>query len=120
LIVKEAHGRALASHFDINKNVELLKKHFYWTKMGGDVHKVITRCTTCHMAKSHFHQGLYTPLSIPSRPWDDISIDFIVALPRTPREVDAIMVIIDRFSKMAHFIACHKCDDATYIADIFF
>ena len=47
-------------------------------------------------------------------------MDFIVALPRTPRGNDAIMIIVYRLSKMAHFVACHNCDDATYIADLFF
>jgi len=67
------------------------------------------------MAKVHFHQGLYTPLLISSRPWDDIRIDFIVALPWTPRGKNAIMLVVDRFFKMAHFIAFHKCDDGRYI-----
>jgi len=46
-------------------------------------------------------------------------MDFIVALPQTPRVKDAIMVVVDRFSKMAHFIAYHKRDDTTYIMDPF-
>jgi len=71
------------------------------------------------MAKSHFHQGLYTPLLVPTNPWDDIIMDFIVALPRTPGEKYTIMVV-DQFSKMAYFITCHKTDDATYIMDLFF
>jgi len=50
---------------------------------------------------------------------DDLSMDFIVSLPRTPRGKDAIMVVVDLFSKMAHFGACHKCDDTTYIAELF-
>jgi len=85
LIVKEAHRGALASHFDINKTLEILKEHFYWPKMGGNVHKVTTRYATYHMDKSHFQQGLYTSLLVPSRPWDDISMDFIVGLPLTPK-----------------------------------
>jgi len=72
------------------------------------------------MAKSYFHQGLYIPLPVPSRPWDDITMDFIMALSWTHRGKDAIMVVVDRFSKMAHFIACHKCDNAIYIVDLFF
>jgi len=40
LIVKEAHGEALASYFGINNTLEILKQHFYWPKMGGDVHKL--------------------------------------------------------------------------------
>ena len=88
--------------------------------MDRDVHKMILRCNIYHMTKIHFHHGLYTPFPVPSRPWDDISIYFIVALARTPRRKNAIMVVVDQFSKMAHFIACHKSDDATYIADLFF
>jgi len=49
LIVKEAHGGALISHFANNKTLEILKEQFYLAKMGGDVHKVITRCAACHL-----------------------------------------------------------------------
>jgi len=107
-------------HFGINKTLEILNEHFYWPKMGGDIHKIISRCVICHMAKSYLHQGLHTPLSVPLRPWNDLRMDFIVAYPRTPRGMDVIVVVVDWFSKMAHFIACHKCDDATYIAGLFF
>jgi len=68
LIVEEVHGGAVSDHFGIDKTLEILKKQFYWPKMGGDVHKVNIRCATCHMAKSQFHQRFYTPFSLPSRP----------------------------------------------------
>jgi len=50
--------------------------------MGEDVHKVVSSCSIYHKAKTEFHQGLYTPLLVPLRPWEDVSIDFAVALPR--------------------------------------
>ena len=98
----------------------MLVKHFYWPKMLGTVGKIILRCEPCIKAKITFHKGEYKPLPIAQRPWEHVSMDFIVALPRTQRGRDAVMVVVDRFSKMAHFIACNKVDDANQIAKLYF
>ncbi|KAI3740084.1 hypothetical protein L2E82_30502 [Cichorium intybus] len=97
LLVCEAHGGGLAGHFGVTKTLEVLKDHFFWPKMLEDVTKIVGKCVTCHMAKSSFKPGLYTPLPVPVRPWEDASMDFIVALPGTQRGKDAIMVVVDSY-----------------------
>ncbi|XP_033139528.1 uncharacterized protein LOC117131541 [Brassica rapa] len=121
LFVRESHGGSLMGHFGVAKTLKTLQDHFYWPRMKRDVERLCERCATCKQAKSKVqNHGLYTPLPIPYHPWNDISMDFIVGLPRTRTGKDSIFVVVDRFSKMAHFIACHKTDDALHVANLFF
>ena len=104
--------------FVIHSDHESLKylksqNKLFWPHMRKCVHNLCDKCIACRKAKSRVQlHGLYTPLPIPTMPWVDISMDFILGLPKTSKGKDSISVVVDRFSKMAHFIPCHKVDDA--------
>jgi transposase InsO family protein len=121
LLLQEVHGGRLMGHFGVYKTHGVLATHFFWPRMRADVERLVARCTTFQKAKSLLNNhGLYMPLPVPTSPWLDISMDFVLGLPRTMKGRDGIFVVVDRFSKMAHFIPCHNTNDASSIAELFF
>ncbi|KAL1563916.1 hypothetical protein AAHA92_06333 [Salvia divinorum] len=121
LMVKESHLGGLMGHFGALKTFEILNEHFFWPCMRKHVEKFCSLCIECRQVKSKSNNfGLYTPLPAPTHPWVDISMDFVLGLPRSPKGNDSIFVVVDRFLKMAHFIPCRKTSDVKFIANLFF
>jgi hypothetical protein len=83
-----------------------LKQRFWWTKMKIEIAQYVAKCDTCQRVKAvHLKTaGPLNPLPIPSSKWDDISMNFIVGLPKISKGFDSIWVIIDRLTKQAHFL----------------
>ncbi|GKB15241.1 putative CCCH-type zinc finger family protein [Tanacetum coccineum] len=117
-IVAELHA---LGHFGRDKSIALVERKYFWPKLRHDVTRHVERCQVCQRSKGvSTNAGLYTPLPVPSFPWNDVSMDFVLGLPCTQRRKDSIMVVVDRFSKMAHFIPCRKTMDASNIAHLYF
>jgi hypothetical protein len=120
-LLKEKHSGGLAKHFDHDKMFSKINESCYWPGMREDVKRFMDRCKICqHLKGKRQNAGFYQPLPILDRPWYAVSMEFILRLPRTQRGFDSIFVVVDRFSKMAHFIPCQKTSDATHIANLFF
>jgi hypothetical protein len=120
-MLKEKHSGGLVGHFGHDKTFAQLNSSYYWPGMRAEVKKFVNKYKICRSAKGKKQNiGLYQPLPIPDRPWDAISMDFVLRFPRTQRGSDSIFVVVDRFSKMAHFIPCQKTNDARHIANLFF
>jgi hypothetical protein len=117
-LLQEVHQQG---HFGRDKTLALLQQRYYWPSMTKEVAKFVAGCTICQTSKgAATNAGLYLPLPVPTTPWECISMDFIQGLPPTTKRSDSILVVVDRFSKMGHFIPCKKTTDASHVPDLFF
>jgi hypothetical protein len=105
-ILDEAHLSRYSIHPGSTKMYHDIKQHYWWTKMKIEITRYVARCDTCRCVKA-IHMKIAGPLQslpIPTWKWEDISMDFIVGLPRTAKGYDSIWLIIDRLTKIAHFL----------------
>jgi hypothetical protein len=120
-LLKEKHSGGLIGHFGHDKTFAKLNESYFWPGMWAYVKIFVDRCRVFqHLKGRKQNAGFYQPFPIPERPREAISMGFVLGLPNTQRGVDSIFVIVDRFSKMAHFIPCQKTIDVTHIANLFF
>ncbi|GJP72818.1 hypothetical protein CLOP_g3574 [Closterium sp. NIES-67] len=106
--IQEAHDSNFSGHYGIDNTAKLLSRNYYWPDLPTDVQLYVTSCATCQRIKSSRLRpaGLLQPLEPPSRPWQQVTMDFVTGLPAGPSGNDAILVAVDRLTKMAHFAAC--------------
>lgn len=120
-MVQEIHNGRLARHFGVEKTLGQLSHFCFWPKMKAYVQRYMSKCRVCQYVKGRSHNaGLYIPLPIPNRPRESVSMDFILGLLRTQRGNDSILVVVEIFTKMAHFIPCFKTSHATHVANLSF
>jgi len=83
----------------------LIEQAYYWPQMLDNVELYVKTCLVCQQDKNEQRQptGILEPLPIPEKPWESISMDFIIGLPRSEGNGN-IMVIVDRLSKYAVFV----------------
>lgn len=109
-----------AGHFGFVKTLHLVKCQFWWPRMKKEIENYVASCPVCASAKRPPRKtpGLLQAMASPTAPWKEIPMDFIVELPESTGNT-VIWVIMDFFSKQAHFVACPNIPSARTLAKVF-
>jgi hypothetical protein len=120
-IMQECHDSSTGGHLGKEKTIEQVKRRFYWPGMDALIQKYVTSCDSCQRNKPSQQSpiGLLKPLPIPDRPWQQVTMDLITALPKSKSGNDAIVVFVDKLTKMVHYVATATNVTAPKLATIF-
>jgi hypothetical protein len=120
MVLSELHATPTAGHFGFTKTYDRVKRSFFWDGMKQDICNFVAECDVCQHNKGETVKSLGTlqPLLIPPTIWRDISMDFIVGLPKS-RNKSVIMVVVYLISKYAHFFALQHPFTTSTVAQLF-
>lgn len=119
-LIAEFHATPQDGHSGAFRTYCCMASNFYWLGMMATIKKFMAACLICqtHKYEAQSPIGLLQSLPIPNSICEDISIDFITGLPRSHR-VDCILVVVDRLSKLAHFLNLRHPFTARTMAEVF-
>jgi len=104
-IAKGCHNSKVAGHFGMEKTIKIVTRDLYWKGLTEWINDYVHSCDECQHNKvpRHARWGLLQPFEMAYTAWNSISTDFITQLPES-QGYTQIMVVVDRFPKMAYFI----------------
>ncbi|KAK1683799.1 hypothetical protein QYE76_044647 [Lolium multiflorum] len=121
VILKEAHDTLYSIHPGGTKMYQDLKEQFWWHGMKREIGSYIAKCDICQRVKAEHQRpaGLLQPLQIPEWKWDSVGMDFITGLPKSSKGNDSIWVVVDRLTKVAHFIPVKTTYQGPKLAELY-
>ncbi|GKE98982.1 putative reverse transcriptase domain-containing protein [Tanacetum coccineum] len=110
ITMDEAHKSMYSVHPGADKMYYDLRDMYWWPGMKRDIATYVSKCLTCAKVKVEHQRpsGLLQQPEIPEWKWENITMDFIIKLPRTRSGQDAIWVVVDRLTISAHFLAIRE------------
>ncbi|GJX97914.1 putative reverse transcriptase domain-containing protein [Tanacetum coccineum] len=118
LIMNEAHKSKYSIHPGSYKMYHDLNKLYWWPNMKAEISTFVSKCLTCAKVKAEYQKpsGWLVQPEIPQWKWANITMDFIIKLPKTSTGQDTIWVIVDRLTKSAHFLSMKEIDSIEKLA----
>ena len=103
-IMRELHEVPYSGHLGYHKTLQNIQRSFYWPEHTLDIRDFVTGCPVCQEEKAvhRVPAGLLQPLKLPEQKWADVSMDFIMGLPKSENGNDGILTVVDRATKMVH------------------
>ena len=119
-IIRLYHNIPMEGHRGQWKIVELVIRNFWWLETTKEIKRYIKEYNSCQRNKNYTKQlaGKLMPNSIPNKPQTYISVDFITKLPLA-QGYDSILVVVDRLTKIVHFILTMERTSAKELARLF-
>jgi hypothetical protein len=119
--IQVCHDSPLSGHFGARRTLEKLQRRYAWKGMRKDVEQYCKDCLICRKSTPARHRpyGPLQPLPIPDYPWEEVTMDFVTELPPSKCSgavYDAILVIVDRLTKMAHYVPARADWDGADLA----
>lgn len=104
-LIESFHASPVGGHSGIQATYQRVKKLFCWEGIKQDVQNFVQQCQICQQAKHENckYPGLLNPLPIPTKAWEDVTMDFVEGLPKS-NGFNVILVVADRYTKYSHFI----------------
>ena len=120
-IIRLHHAPRYAGHPGVHKTFKAVAQNFYWPSLLKDVQGFVNSCDSCQRVKASNQppSGLLQPLELPDRRWAHVSMDFITGLPTTNEGHNAILVFVDKLSKMARFAPTATTASSKEVARLF-
>jgi hypothetical protein len=103
-VISAHHDTASSGHFGMKRTADLIARHYWWPTLLSDVNHFVSHCASCQRNKAEHLKpvGLLQPLEIPDSRWHTVTMDFITCLPLTSTGHNAILVFVDKLTKMVH------------------
>lgn len=119
-ILLALHSSPLGGHSGVPVTYKRIKQIFAWKGLKSSIHNFVKSCVICQQAKPDRAKlpGLLQPLEVPTSAWQTISMDFVEGLPRS-QNFNCILVVVDLFTKYAHFLPLHHPYTAASVAKVF-
>jgi hypothetical protein len=115
-IIREIHDQSVAEHSNVRRTCKYLNKWYYWSQVKQSVEKYVKNCHICRRFKASRdkYSELLNSLSISNRSWTDIIMNFVIELLKIKNDINAILMIINRFIKMHHYVLCITAENKTF------